>query len=268
MFTLVLGGGAAKGYAHIGVLKFLEEKKIKPQLIVGASMGALIGGFYAAGFNAAEIEKIALQITDAKKRWLFPFRPSARGLIHDAHIMEYLKPYFAGKKIEKLPIRYAAVATDLEKNCEIIIDRGNLLKAVRAAISIPGLFIPYSFEGRVLVDGGFVDPVPITAALKLGATKIIAVNVLKRIDYKQRKISTVKSSGRDYTIKDVLTRIVEYTTSQLIVQQAEHLKEGLLININTSEIGLSRFEKAKDAIRLGYRQAKKYSKELSKLFDK
>ncbi len=120
MLGLVLGGGAAKGYAHIGVLKVLEQEGIQPDLVVGASMGALVGGFYAAGYNAKTLEEIALGIDKKKKRWLFTPHISRKGFISGRNVIKYIFPYLHGKVIEELPIKFAAVTTDIEHHQEII----------------------------------------------------------------------------------------------------------------------------------------------------
>jgi NTE family protein len=265
MLALVLGGGAAKGYAHIGVIKFLEKIGIKPKLVVGASMGSLIGGFYAAGFTPQELEKISLKIDKKTKKRLFPLRISKKGFIDGKNIIKYLTPYLDGKRIEELPLKYAAVATDIENHAEIIINQGDLIQAIRASISIPVFFMPHVYAGRVLIDGGFINPVPITVAQKLGAKKIIAVNVLRKVDYKHCHLSSVPPSNKTYNIKQVFTETVDYITSKLIDYEMTHLKNGILININTEGIGLSRFEKAHQAIDLGYEQAQTYHEKLKKL---
>jgi NTE family protein len=265
MLGLVLGGGAAKGYAHIGVLKVLEEQGIKPDIIVGASMGALIGGFYAAGLNSKELEQICVKIDKKKKKWLFKLHISKKGFVNGRNIIKYLTPYLGTKKIEELPIKFIAISTDIEHRSEIIIDKGNLIQAIRSAISIPVVFMPHNYAGRVLIDGGFVNPLPITVAQKFGAKKIIAVNVLRKIDYKQCEISSVPPTHKTYNIKKVFIEIFDYITSRLIDYQLMYLKDGILININTKGIGLSHFEKAREAINRGYDQAQKYRKDLKRL---
>lgn len=265
MLGLVLGGGAAKGYAHVGVLKVLEEEGIKPDIIVGASMGALIGGFYAAGFNSKKLEQICVKIDKKKKKWLFKLHISKKGFVDGKNVIKYLKPYLGAKKIEELPIKFIAISTDIENRSEIIIDKGNLIQAIRSAISIPVVFMPHNYAGRVLIDGGFVNPLPITVAQKFGAKKIIAVNVLRKIDYKQCEISSVQPTNKTYNMKKVFLEISDYIFSRLIDYQLLYLKNGILININTKGIGLSHFEKAREAIDRGYDQTQKYRKDLKHL---
>lgn len=262
MIGLVLGGGAAKGYAHIGVIKILEELNIKPDIVVGASMGSLIGGFYAKGFTAKKMEEIALQIDRKKKKELFRFHISKKGFIDGKNIVRFLKPYLGDTKIEELPVKYAAVATDIEENAEIVIDRGDLIQAIRSSIAIPVVFTPNKYNRRILIDGGFINPVPVDVAINLGAEKIIAVNVLKRFEYPQIKISSGNDSGKKYNIKDIFVKTFDLISSRLIDYNIKQLKNGVWIDINTSGIGLSQFEKAKEAIERGYNQAKEYKERL------
>lgn len=268
MLGLVLGGGAAKGYAHIGVLKVLEEEGIKPDLIVGASMGALIGGFYAAGYTAQELADVARAIDSSRKRWLFTWQLSKKGFVDGDNVVKYMEKYLDNKKMEKLPIKFAVVTSDIEQYNEVIIDKGDLIKAIRAAISIPGIFTPVEYKGRILIDGGFVNPLPIRVAQKLGATKIIAVNVLRTIDYQSKPLTPRRPSRKDYTIKHVITETIECITQRLMDYEVMYMKEGLVINLDTEEIGMSQFEKAKEAIFIGLKQAQKYRKALATLAGK
>ncbi|MGQ9534461.1 MAG: patatin-like phospholipase family protein [bacterium] len=265
MLGLVLGGGAAKGYAHIGVIKYLEELNIKPDLVVGASMGSLIGGFYAKGFSAKEMEKIALKIDKKKKKELFNIHIAKRGFIDGKNIVKFLKPYLYNTRIEELPIKYAALATDIEENIEIVIDRGDLIQAIRSSISVPVVFFPQKYQGRVLIDGGFINPVPVDITKKLGAKKIIAVNVLPRFTYPAVPISAKHESGKVYNIKQVFIKTFDLISSRLVYYCFEKLTEGVWIDIDTKGIGLSQFEKAKDAIDRGYYQVKKYKEKLCQL---
>ncbi|MGB9721945.1 MAG: patatin-like phospholipase family protein [bacterium] len=262
MIGLVLGGGAAKGYAHIGVLKFLEELKIKPDIIVGASMGSLIGGFYAKGFSAQKLEEIALQIDKRKKKELFRFHISKKGFIDGKNVVKFLKSYLGDTKIEELPVRYAALATDIEENAEVVIDRGELVQAIRSSIAIPIVLTPNKYCGRILIDGGFVSPVPVDVAINLGAKKVIAVNVLQRFEYPQIKISYKDESKKKYNIKDIFNKTFDLISSRLIEYDVKQLKNGVWIDIDTTGIGLSQFEKAKETIDRGYHQAKKFKEQL------
>ncbi len=264
MIALVLGGGAAKGFAHIGVIKLLEELNFKPKLVVGASMGALIAAFYAAGYNAEELENIAGKIDKKRKNALFPIRFNRRGLVNGRAVEKYLRQYLGNKTIENLPIKFAAVATDIEEHKELVIKKGPLLDAVRASISIPVVFIPHHYQGRILVDGGFVNPVPADIATRLGATKIIAVNVLRYVKYDSEFISEKSASRKKYNMKFVGTEIADYIFSRLVDYNISNSVQCLLVNINTTGIKVSHFERAREAANLGYQEALKYREKLIK----
>jgi NTE family protein len=255
MLGLVLGGGAAKGYAHIGVIQVLEEEGIKPDLVVGASMGTLVGAFYAAGFSSSQMAEIGRSVDRRKKGWLFELRLSGHGLVDGKNVIEFLEPFLGGRLIEDLPVRYAAVATDIEARTEIIIDRGDLVQAVRAGISIPVVFYPHDHSGHILIDGGFVNPLPVRAAKTMGATKIIAVNVLYKTGYPQVPLAATSSSGHHYGMKSVLGSTISLIFSRLIDYQLEVLNDGLVINVDTDGISVTQFEKAREAIQRGYEAA-------------
>jgi predicted acylesterase/phospholipase RssA len=263
MLGLVLGGGAAKGYAHIGVLKLLAEVKIKPAIIVGASMGALVGGLYAAGYSPDELITIAAQVDRKKKRWLFPLHFSKKGLVDGKHIMQHLVQFTGDTRIEELDVKFATVATDIERCQEIIIDRGSLLDAIRAAISIPVVFMPYHYQGRLLIDGGFVNPLPIDICRRLGASTVIAVNVLRKIDYVQQELSAVAPSNASMNVKRVFLEYIDCATARLIDYQLMYLK-GILMNINTDDVRLGDFEKGMEAIQRGYADASNYRAQLKR----
>lgn len=175
---LVLSSGGARGTAHIGVLKVLEENGIVPDVIAGSSMGAQVGGAYAAGVAIDEME--AHWRSSSWKRvakTLFPTIPWS-GWSSGREVTRFLRDLFGDRRIEDLPIPYAAVATDLETGEAFPITSGPLAQAIRASLSVPGLFVPAWFEGRLLIDGGVTNPLPVDVARSLGADVVIAVDVL------------------------------------------------------------------------------------------
>jgi NTE family protein len=175
--ALVLGGGGARGLAHIGVLRWLEERSAPLDAIVGTSIGALIGGLYAAGTGVAEMEAV-LRKTD-KLAVARIIRPgfSASGLIDNERVRKFLKTFIGESRIEELPIPFRAVATDLSSGQEIVIDKGSLAEAILASIAIPALFMPVYHEGRYLVDGGLSNPLPVSVVQKISSSPCLAVNV-------------------------------------------------------------------------------------------
>ncbi len=174
---LALSGGAARGFAHLGVLKVLEENNIPIDLIAGTSAGSFAGAAYASGLNAAQIIEMSREITWLK---MAGFSYSPKGFLTNSPMGSFIKKHFPESSFEKLKTPFAAVACDLETGSEIILkESGDLAFAIRASCSIPGVFVPLEDEqGRRLIDGGVVAPIPTQAVRELGAEKIIAVDVL------------------------------------------------------------------------------------------
>ena len=171
---LALGGGAARGFAHIGVIKALEAQGIVPDIIVGTSAGAVVGALYASGLSGFELQKIALDM-DASQigDWSLP----DRGVFKGEALQNFVNGAVANRPLEKLPRTFAIVATDLKTGESVLFRTGNTGMAVRASAAVPGVFQPVSINGREYVDGGLVSPIPIRAARSLGANFVIAVDI-------------------------------------------------------------------------------------------
>jgi NTE family protein len=184
---LALGSGSVRGFAHIGVLKVLEEEKVPIDFIAGTSIGALIGAAYASGLNARLLEKIALS---TEWRSLVDFTVPKTGFIAGREVEKYIARIIEYKNFSELNIPLNIVATDISKGEKVIFDKGNVAKAVRASISIPGVFKPVKLDKKELVDGGLVDPIPVDVVKEMGAAKIIAVDL--SIDLQQKRISSKK----------------------------------------------------------------------------
>lgn len=174
---LALGSGSAKGLAHIGVLKALEEYGIKLDYIAGSSIGAFIGGLYAMGTPVSEIEKIALQTDWKLVAKIFSPSLSLSSISNSKYLNEFLKTFFETATFDNLKIPFEAVASDIKTGEPVILNKGSLLAAVRASISIPVLFAPVSIANRKLVDGGLVNPTPVDLVKAKNMDTIIAVNI-------------------------------------------------------------------------------------------
>ncbi|WP_243287653.1 patatin-like phospholipase family protein [Geothrix terrae] len=176
--ALVLGGGAARGFAHIGVIRALEQEKIPVDLVVGTSVGSLIGAIYAADRNSFELEWTAFQL---QKEDLFDFgvisTVAGMGFAKGDKLETWVKGHIRPANIEQLKIPFAAVATDLNWGQKVVLDRGSVARAVRASSAIPGVFQPVQHMGKILVDGGVVDNIPISVARAKGADLVIAVDI-------------------------------------------------------------------------------------------
>ncbi|MDX2289553.1 MAG: patatin-like phospholipase family protein [Hyphomicrobiaceae bacterium] len=173
---LALGGGAARGWSHIGVLRALLAAGIKPDIVVGTSIGAVVGGCYAAGELDA-IEEFARSLT-ARRMWQFlDFNLAGTGLITGTRLGRRLAETIGDTTIESLPIGFAAVATEIGTGHEIWLSHGSLGDAIRASYALPGIFRPVKLNGRWLFDGALVNPVPVSVCRALGARYVIAVNL-------------------------------------------------------------------------------------------
>lgn len=173
---LALGGGAARGWSHIGVLRALDEAGIKPDVIAGTSMGAVIGGCYAAG-HLDEIESFARELT-VRRIWNFlDFNLAGTGLITGGRLSDRLVGSIGDTAIEDVDLDFTAVATEIGTGHEIWLSKGSLANAIRASYALPGIFKPVKINNRWLFDGALVNPVPISVCRAMGAKYVIAVNL-------------------------------------------------------------------------------------------
>ncbi len=171
---LALGGGAARGFAHIGVIQVLEEAGIRPDLVVGTSAGSLVAALYAHGKTGAELANLALTMDEGTiTDWAFP----GRGLIRGDALARYVREQTGGKPIEQMKLRLGIVATDLDSGAGVLFERGDTGQAVRASSSVPAVFQPVKIGDREYVDGGLVSPVPVRYARQMGAEMVLAVDI-------------------------------------------------------------------------------------------
>ena len=171
---LALGGGAARGFAHIGVIQVLEEAGIRPDLVVGTSAGSLVAALYAAGRSGPELARTALAMDEsAITDWSFP----GRGMIRGDALARYVREMTGGRTIEQLPLPLGIVATDLDSGAAMLFQRGDVGQAVRASSAVPAVFQPVKIGNREYVDGGLVSPVPVRFARQMGAELVIAVDI-------------------------------------------------------------------------------------------
>lgn len=173
---IALGSGAARGWAHIGVLSSLIEAGVEPEIVCGTSIGAFVGAAYVAG-RLSELKRWAETVTWREIVGLLDVRLSGGGLIDGTAAVEFLQELGVGQLIESYTKRYAAIATDLVTGREIWLDCGPIHQAVRASIALPGIFSPVRIQGKWLIDGGLCNPVPVSVCRALGADMIIAVNL-------------------------------------------------------------------------------------------
>ncbi len=250
-----MGSGAAFGYALIGMLRILERENIFPDVISGTSMGALIGAFYAAGIGPDELERIAVSIT-RKRLWMMadPIVPRT-GLIRGNGVLNFLKSHLNDQSFGDLLLPFACVATDIQTGKEMILDRGNVAEAVRASLSLPFFFQPYYLEGRYLVDGGLVNPVPTSISVSQGANILISANLTSKagerrvprmIGWWRRHMPSVL---RGPSIPEIMLKtiyIMQYEISQARSEIAH-----VVMNIKSHDLLWWDLDRAKEMIKMG-----------------
>jgi NTE family protein len=177
VIAIALGGGGAKGFAHIGVLKVLESHGIRPKIVTGTSAGSFVGSLYAGGLSPYQLQNLALNFKESDIRDL---TLSKQGFIQGQKLQDFVNKHVNNKPIQQFPIRFAAVATRLDNGRKADFIQGNAGQAVRASCSIPNVFIPTTIAGVKYVDGGLVSPIPVKTAKNMGADLVIAVDISAR----------------------------------------------------------------------------------------
>jgi len=224
---LALGSGSARGFAHIGVLNVLEENGIKPDFVAGTSIGAAIGALYCSGMSPEYMKRLAIST-----EWqdLMDFTVPKTGMIAGNNVEEYIQTLTNNCKFSELAIPLRVVATDIGNAQKVIFSEGNVAKAVRASISIPGVFSPVRIGSRILVDGALIDPIPIGLVRDMGADVIVAVDLSK--DFEQVSIpgSRVRERSTFY----------EYMKGKFLKTQIGFFKEFIM---ETKRFRLPRFIK-------------------------
>ena len=210
--ALVLGGGAARGFAHVGVIRALEQEKVPIDMIVGTSVGSLIGAIYSSNLNSFDLEWTAFSLEkDSILDYAILSTITGMGPVKGDKLEEFVKNKIPVANIEDLKLPFAAVATDLNRGTRIVIDHGPVARAVRASSAIPGVFNPVDHQGKLLVDGGVVDNIPISAARAKGADIVIAVdisenvanfNITNVVDVMLQAVTIMASETTKYRKKD------------------------------------------------------------------
>ena len=173
---LALGGGAARGFAHVGVIAVLEEAGLKPQIVVGTSAGSLVAALYATGKTSAQLQQTALNMEEvAITDWMLPI--FGRGMFRGEALARYVNELTANRLIENMTIPLGIVATDLNNGQAVLFQKGDTGTAVRASSAVPAVFVPVRINGREYVDGGLVSPVPVRFARHMGADIVVAVDI-------------------------------------------------------------------------------------------
>lgn len=237
--ALVLGAGASRGFAHIGVLKVLESNRIPIHMIIGTSAGSFVGSLYAYGFNAYQIQKMSFSL---EKGDIIDLTIPDNGFIKGEKLEEYINTMVKNTPLEKMRIPFSAVATDIQNGREVVFGKGDTGKAVRASCSIPGIFRPVKIESRMYVDGGVVSPVAVDAARRMGADIVIAVDIASSID----------NTPPENTI-DTILQSISIMYSKLTAVQLK--RADVVIAPKVGYIGSSDFSKRHEAVLEGEKAA-------------
>ncbi len=285
--AFVLGAGAARGWAHIGVVRALVDAGVQPHLVCGTSAGALVGAAYASG----KLDKLEGWIRDLDNLDMLGLLDpgfSKGGFIHGAKLMTAFGKLIESRDIEDLPVQYAAVATDIETGREVWMREGLLTTAVRASIAIPGVFSPVNVDGRWLVDGGLVNPVPVSLARALGADIVIAVNVNERLpapglrSYAQprndddasfwERLRQRWTSDEPETPEGSLPGIIGVSVDAINIMQTRVMRARLagdpadvLLSPRVAHVGLFEFNRAEEAIDEGTQCVARHIDEIRQL---
>ena len=255
LIALALGGGGALGFAHVGVLEVLQKNNIPIDIVVGTSMGAVVGALYCNGASIEEMEKLAKSVRTKK---LIDISLGLQGLISGNKAISTLKKYIPkDKNIEDLPVKFACNAVNIVNGEEVVFEKGNIIKALRASISVPGIFVPVHMNGMTLVDGGVLNNLPHDIARSMGADIVIAVDV----------VGSTEFSGKPKNAIGVIAR------SWLIAQQESQKNKRKFYNIKiTPEIPkfqqhIFNHEETSDIICAGRISAEKNIKKIQNLID-
>ena len=285
--ALALGSGGARGIAHIGVIREFEENGFEITSVAGASMGALIGGVYAAG----KLDEYEQWLTSLSKMDIFnlvDFTISSKGIIKVDKVLNEIQKFMPDRMIEDLPVAYTAVATDLAKNSEVVLNSGSLYEAIKASVSIPMLITPVQKNDTLFVDGGVLNPVPVNRVKRNGDDMLIAVNVNAFIPFKnghshsgqqdwpwferlhKLKLNSFlkqlplngngngngsKTNGLGYF--NLLTKTSAVMLNRIMELTLKLTPPDILIEVSRDSAGIFDFYKAKEMIELGRKAARK-----------
>ncbi|MDH2887422.1 patatin-like phospholipase family protein [Bacillus cytotoxicus] len=248
---LALGSGGAKGFAHVGIIKILRESNIPIDMIAGSSMGALIGTFYATNCN---VERLYRMASVFKRKYYLDFTVPKMGFISGKRVKDMIKMFTYNKKMEELEIPTAVVATDILKGEKVVFTKGSIADAVRASISVPGVFVPEKIDGRLLVDGGVIDRIPVSVVKDLGADIVIAVDV-----------SPIKVNGEINSIYDVIMQSIEIMQYELVVNR--QTASDLMMRPTVEQFSSRAFTNIEEIIRVGEEEAKKHIQDIHLLIE-
>ncbi|WP_280769099.1 patatin-like phospholipase family protein [Salipaludibacillus daqingensis] len=248
---LALGSGGSRGYAHIGILRVLADAKIPIDYISGSSMGALIGVLYGSGYSPELLEKLAIHF---RRKYIFDFTVPKMGFIKGEKAKQFVKILVNDKLLEDLSPPVHVIATDLLKGERFVFTKGDIAQAVRASIAIPGIFMPEKIDGKLFVDGGVIDRVPVSVVKQMGADIVIAADV-----------SYFNSTPEITSIYDVIMQSMDIMEKEMMTHRQKHLD--YMIRPMLNQYNATQFTEAREIIERGKQEAEKAVPMILKLID-
>lgn len=238
---LALGSGGARGFAHLGVIKVLKDEGIPIDMIAGSSMGAMVGCFYGAGLDIDRLYKLSKAF---KRKYYLDFTVPKMGFIAGKRVKELIRIFTHGKQIQELDIPIAVVATDLVSGEKVVFKDGPAADAVRASIAIPGIFTPEKLNGRLLIDGGVVDRIPVSVVKEMEADIVIAVDV-----------SHVNTNSEITSIFDVIMQSIDIMQMELVTNR--EVASDIMLRPRVESYSSRAFTNIDEIIAIGEEEAKK-----------
>ncbi len=274
--ALALGGGAARGWAHIGVLRALDEAEIEVGMIAGTSIGALVGGCYLAG-KLDELEAFARSLTMRRIASLLDLTIGGGGLLGGMRLTKRMQEHLQGLMIEDLPKPFVAVAAELNSGHEVWIESGHLITALRASYALPGIFEPVNCNNRTLIDGALVNPVPVSVCRAYEQPLVVAANlhydvfgrsaVVKHRASEVGDVSDLPKHHHRIGLTGVMVQAFNIIQDRISRARLAGDPPDLALHPRLNDIGLSEFHRAGEAIERGYEETKSRINELKRLQD-
>ena len=270
--TLVLGGGGARGLSHAGVLRRLEEGGIPIRAVVGTSIGAEIGAFYCAGLSTEEIEELARGLDwMATLKLFWPSLDGGGGITSGRNIEAYLREQLGNKAFTDCHPPLRAIATDMRTGDEVVLDRGELVPAVRASIALPGIIAPFWVEGRLLGDGGMVNPLPVDVARETFGGPVVAVAVhpgalgAGERDGEEAPFQGPQEEDQGPALLESLRRAIQITQAQLVRWHLQASPPDLMLTPVVPGMGTLEFYRGEEALEAGHRTTEAYLPHLRRM---
>ncbi|CAM3694879.1 patatin-like phospholipase family protein [Mesobacillus zeae] len=248
---LALGSGGARGFAHLGAIKVLRDEGIPVDMIAGSSMGAMVGCFYGAGLDIGRLYKLS---TAFKRKYYLDFTVPKMGFISGKRVKELIRIFTQGKNIQELDIPVAVVATDLVTGEKVVFREGPIADAVRASIAIPGIFVPEKLNGRILVDGGVADRIPVSVVREMGADLVVAIDV-----------SHVKANAEILSIFDVIMQSIDIMQMELVSHRK--IASDIMIQPRVEMFSSRAFTNIEEIILIGEQETRKRIPEIKQAIE-